>query len=274
MPLTAGGKLKIVASTDLGALGAKDGSLVDYNWVLPGLAPLLLPWLAILGLLALKPNRCADAWLIWLPVGCVMAFTLAPPPILPSATNFFLDVIAALAVGLAAVWLLSNYLRQQHRLLTFLCVLFVLAGFSALAFVSGQGLSGMAVEALQVGIVLAVGVLATSVALGLDGLICRGHYRPVGLYLWLFLLLAVIWLVIAAPFFVIALIASGGRIPWSGFFFPVLVVATVNFVTLLPFLILSSASPFFRERLKALLHVKPEAPPLLGTLSPDANLKS
>ena len=130
MPLTAGGKLTIVASADLGALGAKDGSPVDYNWALPGIAPLLLPWLAILGLLALKPNRCAAAWLIWLPLGCVIAFTL-PPPILPSGTDFFLDVIAALAVGLAAVWLLSNYLRRPHRLLTFLCVLLALAGFKA-----------------------------------------------------------------------------------------------------------------------------------------------
>ncbi len=112
MPLTAGGKLTIVASSDLGALGPRDGPPVAYNWVLPGIAPLLLPWLAILGLLVLKPNRCAAAWLIWLPLGCVIAFTLALLPILPAGTDFFLDVIAALAVGLAAVWLLSDYLRR------------------------------------------------------------------------------------------------------------------------------------------------------------------
>jgi hypothetical protein len=38
-------------------------------------------------------------------------------------------------------------------------------------------------------------------------------------------------------------------------------------------LILSSASPFYRERLKALLHVKPETPPLIAPL-PDASLKT
>ena len=53
MPLTAGGKLTIVASSDLGALGAKDGLPMEYNWILPSLAPLLLPWLAILGGLGL-----------------------------------------------------------------------------------------------------------------------------------------------------------------------------------------------------------------------------
>ncbi|MGO9588025.1 MAG: hypothetical protein ACLP2Y_17750 [Limisphaerales bacterium] len=266
MPPTAGGKLTIVASSDLGALGSRDGFPVAYIWVLPGIAPLLLPWLAILGLLTLKPNRCARAWLIWLPLGCVFVFTLELLPILPAGTDFFLDVIAALAIGLAAVWLLSNHLRQQHRLLTFLCLLLALAGFSVLAAASRQGWSLMTIESLQVGIVLAVGVLASAVALSLGGLICRGRYRPLGLYPWLLVLLAVVWLVIAAPFFLIALIASGGRIAWSGFFVPVLTVATVNFATLLPFLILSSASPFFRERLKALLHMKPEAPPVVAPL--------
>jgi hypothetical protein len=262
-----------VASSDLGALGSKAGSPIAYNWVMPGIAPLLLPWLAILGLLALKPNRCAGAWLIWLPLGCVFLLTLAPPAILPSGTDFFLDAIAALAVGLAAVWLLSNYLRQQHRLLTFLCVLLALAGFSLFAAVAKQGLSLLEIESLQIGIVLAVGVLASTVALSLVGLINRSRFRPLGLYPWLLIFLLGIWLVIAAPFFLFAVISSGGNISWSDFFIPILAVATANFVTLLPFLILSSASPFFRERLKALLHVKPDAPPMIPPV-PDTGLRT
>ena len=275
MPFTAGGKLTIVASSDLGGLGSRDGSPVTFDWVLPGVAPLLLPWLVILALLALKPNRRAAAWLIWLPLGCVTGFTLAPLPILPEGTNFFLDVVAALAVGLAAVWLLTTYLRQQHRLLTFLCVLLALAGFSLLAAVSRQGLSLLTSESLLIGIVLAVAVPASAAALILGGLICRGRYRPGGLYLWLLILVAGVWLVIAVPFFLFAVIVSGGNIPWSSwseFFIPIFAVATANYATLLPFLILSSASPFFRERLKALLHVKPEAPPMMTPL-PDASLK-
>jgi hypothetical protein len=38
-------------------------------------------------------------------------------------------------------------------------------------------------------------------------------------------------------------------------------------------LILSSASPFYRERLKALLHVKVEAPPVITPL-PEDSLKT
>ena len=59
---------------------------------------------------------------------------------------------------------------------------------------------------------LAVGVLASAAALSLGGLICRGRYRPFGLYVWLLILLAAIWLAIALPFFLFALIASGGKI--------------------------------------------------------------
>ncbi len=275
MPLTAAGKLSIVASADLGALGSREGSPVSWDWVMPGVAPLLLPWLIILVLLVLKSNRCAAAWLIWLTLGCVIAFTQSSlAMLLPSGTGFFLDAIAALAFGLAAVWLLSNYLRRQHRLLTFLCLLLALAVFSGLAAGAKQGLSLLAVESLQIGIVLAIGVLASAVALNLAGLTCRSGYRLLGLYAWLLILLAVVWLVLAAPFFLIALIASGGRIAWGEFFVPVLAVAMVNYATLLPFLILSSASPFFRERLKALLHVKPEAPPPLNTPLPDAQWKT
>jgi len=234
---------------------------------MPGVAPLLLPWLVILGLLTLKPNRCAAAWLIWLPLGGTFALTLWPPSMLPAGTNFFLDALAGLAVGLAAVWLLANYLRRHHRFATFGCVLLALAGFSAVGMVAKQGLSLMTVESLQVGIVLAVGVLASAVALSVAGLICRRRYRPLGLYLWLFVLLGGVWLVITAPFFVFAMMASGGNIAlnsWPEFFIPVLAIASGNFAALLPFLILSSASPLFRERLKALLNAKLETPPILS----------
>ncbi|HTY88924.1 MAG TPA: hypothetical protein VMB80_15785 [Candidatus Acidoferrum sp.] len=262
-----------MASSDLGQLGTKDGVPVDFNWVLPGLAPLLVPWLAILGLLALKPNRSAVAWLIWLPPGCVLTLTVLPLFALPSGADFMADAIVALALGLAAVWLLAGYLRRQHGFLTFLCVLGALLGFSLMAAMFRVGGTGMDVEVFQAGILLAFGVGVTAAALGLDGWICRHHYRPLALYLWLFVSLSGIWLLLTAPLFLIVLIASGGQIAWSEFFGPVLAAAVVNFAVLLPFLILSSATPFYRNRLKALLHVIPEAPPPLNAPAPEANPK-
>ncbi len=272
MPLTAGGNLQIVASADLGALGAKAGSAVAYDWVLPKVAPLLLPWLVMLGLLTLKPNRNGSAWLIWLPVGCALAVTLLPLT-LPSGFDQLLDVLPALVFGLAAVWLLSTYLRQSHRWVTFFCVLFALAGFSLLAFLSKQSLNLLNFEWSPFAIILGVGALTSAVALSLGGWICRHRFRPVGLCVWLFVALLVVWLAISAPFFIFASIASGNRSPWREFFVPVLGVAAGNFALLLPFLILSAANPFFRDRLKSLLHVRPVAPPPLSVPAPATTLQ-
>ena len=241
---------------------ADDGSAAENDWFPSGVLP-WVPWLVIFGLLALKQNRRPAAWLIWLPLGCVMALTLLPP-MMSGEDHFFLDVIAALAFGLAAVWLLSNYLRRPHRWLTFLFVLITLAGFSALTVVSRQGWDLLEAGTQPTGIVLGVGVLASAISLSFGGLTCRKCFRPAGLYLWLLLSLAFIWLMIAAPFFIIAEISNGDRIPLSEFFTPVLAVAAGNFALLLPFLILSSANSFYRERLKALLPVQPEAPPPLS----------
>jgi hypothetical protein len=272
VPLTAAGKLTIVASSDLGALGLREGQPATCTWVPPGLGPLLLPWLAILGLLVLKPNRCAAAWWIWLPLGCVIAFTVALLPMVPSSANFTMDVIAGLAVGLAAVWLLSDYLGRPHRFVTFLWLLLALAAFSALAFVPRQDWDFSA-ETLVPVVLLAVGVLVSAAALSLGGLLCRGRGRRVGLYGWLLILLVAIWLVITAPFFLFALLTSGGSVGWSEFIAPVFGIAMVHFATLLPFLILSSANSFYRERLKALLHLEAATPPLAAPL-PDATLKT
>ena len=274
MPLTADGPLAIVASYDIGALGSKDGPQVIYNWVKPGVAPLLLPWLAILGLLALRPNRRASAWWIWLPLGCLIAISHAATALLGPGADVLGDVITALAAGLGAVWLLSNYLRRQYRFITFLCILPALAGFSVPAFVSQQTLS-LSPEAFPVATALAVSVMATAAALWLCGLICRGRYRPFGLYVWLFLLLAVSWLVLGAPIFLIQMFAANGDFEdFLAIIAAGLAVSAVNFAVLLPFLILSSASPFFRERLKALLHVRPEAPPVMPPPLPEAALKA
>lgn len=267
------GNLQVVASSDLGPLGSRDGPGVAYNWVSDGISSQLLPWLALLGLLALKPNRQGLAWWIWLPLGAIVVATQVPWPMLPSGGDFFLDIVTALATGLAAVWLLSDSLRRQHRFLTFLSVFLVLAGFSALAFMAGQGWNLLNAHAVQVGLALAMGVTVTAIVLFLAGLVCRGSYRPLWLYLLSYLLLAAVWLVIVAPFGFIAMMTSNGSMGWSDFLTPALVAATGNYVVLLPFLILSSASPFFRERLKVLLHVKMEAPPLIVAL-PEATSKT
>jgi hypothetical protein len=248
----------VVAVADLGGLGVKQGSPVTYDWTSPSLMPLALPWLAILLLLALKPNRCAQAWWIWLPLACVEVLGNAPQAafrFLPSAVfDVFVDLIGALAFGLAAVWLLSTYLGRTRRFLTFLAILFALAGVSVSTFVVRQGWDIANFETLQIGILLAACVFVISVALSVAGLLCRGRYRPLLFLLGLMAFLLAIWSVLITPFFVFALVASGGVVAMTLLIAAVLVMAGVSFIILLPFLVLSFTSAFFRDGIKRLLH--------------------
>jgi hypothetical protein len=258
-----------VAYSDLGGLGSKQGAAVAYDWVMPSLMPQVLPWLAILVLLMLKPNRCASAWWIWVPLACVAGMASAPQSLLellPSSQfEMFLELICALGFGLAAVWLLSSYLGWKHRMLVFLGLLLVQGGFGMLTFVVRQGWENIGLETLQVGVFVAVSVLVISVAVSLAGLVCRRRYGWLRLSLWVAAALMVVWLLVIGPFFVIALISSGGNVPALAIFAIVGVATGITFGVLLPFLVLSFANGFYRERLKGLLHLGGAAAPPVMT---------
>jgi hypothetical protein len=68
-------------------------------------------------------------------------------------------------------------------------------------------------------------------------------------------------LLIYGPFFLIGVIASGGNIPVLALLAIVGAMAGITFGVLLPFLVLSFANRFYRERLKALLHLGAAAAP-------------
>ena len=264
-----------MAYADLGGLGSKQGAPVTYDWVMPSLTPQVLPWLAILALLMLKPNRCAMAWWILVPLACV-AWASNPPEslreLLPSSQfDIFLELIGALGFGLAAVWLLSGYLDWKHRMLAFLGILVALGAFGLLTCVVRQGLG---IETLQAGIFVAASALVISVALTLAGLVCRGRYGGLRLSLWLFGALVLVWLLVIGPFAVIAAIASGGNVPLGQFLGVVPMMAGFSFGVVLPFLVLSFANGFYRERLKGLLHLGAAAPPPMITSRMQAVLEA
>jgi len=256
------------------------------NWTVAGLLSPLLPWLVILALLALKPNRRRSAWWIWLPLAGLTAALHCLEPALPSVladlpdqvAGFLIDVLLALAFGLAALWLLSAYLGWRSRLLAFLGNLLVLVVFVVFNFVATSGWSLMVepvgglldprhaadtaatgADALPFGALPVFLASVTTAAMALCGLVYRRRHRLWRLYLWLFLAVPMVGIAVWMPLHVLC---------WPGemdcdlllLFGPFMV--TLILVTLLPFLILSSASRFFRERLMAVLHVKPEAPPL------------
>ena len=269
MPFTLSGQLGIVAIADLGGLGATEGPRVPCDWAAPVSTPFVLPFLLVLGLMALKPNRNGAAWWMMLPAGCLLVVSMAPPDILPSGMNSLMDALVSFAFGLVAVWLLATYLRRPHRMLTFLFTLGALLASSLLVFALRQIAASLPAQEMMVAMIaLGLGVGGTAVVLFITGLICRKRYRPVGVYFCLAVLLPVLWIMGALPFFLPDEIRSGGSIDWSQFFIPVLAVAAVHFAVMLPFLILSSAVPLYRERLKLLLNIRE---PVLAATPPLPN---
>ena len=263
----------MVAYADLGGLGSKQGAPVVYDWVPPSLIPQVLPWLAILALLLLKPNRCASAWWIWVPLACVGGLASAPESVLellPSSRfGVFLDLMSALGFGVAAVWLLSGYLGWKHRMLAFLGILLSQAAFSVLAFVFRQDWQGFGMETLQLGLFLMASVLVISVALTLAGLVCRGRYGWVRLSLWLLTALVVVWSLILGPFFIFMMISSAGNVPPQVLLQVVAVATGITAGVLLPFLLLSFANGFYRERRIGLLLLSGvAAPPVITPPAP------
>ena len=256
----------MVAYADLGGLGAKQGAPVAYDWVAPSAIPQLLPWLGILALLLLKPNRCASAWWILVPLACVGGVTCVPQSALEfmpaSALEMFLELISALGFSVAAVWLVSSYLSWRHRMLAFGGILLALGAVSSLVCLVRQDVGR---EMLQLGVFLAASVPVISVALTLAGLVCRGRYGWLRLTLWLLAALAVLWLLVIGPFFLVAMISNRGDVPLGALFAVVGVATGITFGVMLPFLVLSFANGFYRERLKGLLHLGGAvAPPVIA----------
>ncbi len=258
---------------NLGGLGAKEGPAVSYNWTRPNPLPALLPWLALLVLLLLKPNRCARAWLIWLPLVWglgVQWFFGATAGLLPQEVmNLFGQMIGALMIGLAAVWLLAPVLGRRHGFLGFLGTLLASAGFTALAFACTQDWEGAGGEAAVTGTTLVIAVVVIAVALSLAGWRCRKRYSRLRFSLWLVAALVAIWVVVAGVFFVLTRIGSPGQPRIYEVLVPVLIMTGLCLAALLPFLVLSFASTFYHDRLKNLLRLGGAVrPPLIAPPPP------
>ena len=201
------------------------------------------------------------------------------------AFDVLFDVPVALAFGLAALWLLASSLGRIHRFsgflgAWFLLVVFIVFSFAALAgwdqamepilglfdprqFSATTGTGTLAMPLLGP---LALLALVVAAALVLGGLACRGRGGTFRHCAWLLLTVVAVWVAVVAVWYFSGLMSlpfgmSFGQILAFG-----VLMAMFTFAMLLPFLILSSASPFFRERLKALLHFKAEAPPVMEPL--------
>jgi hypothetical protein len=244
-------------------LGDKQGPYVEQTCAKARVALPFIPFAGLLGLMALGRNRTPSAWWIWLALaggfGVQGIFRSSLNSMPSQQIDIFAQAIGALTFGLAAVWLVAGYLGWRHRFLAFLGVLGVLAGVALPVFILDQGLAGslsQTAEAAQFAMLCGFGAFMLALTLVFAGFLCRGTYN------WRRLCLSVLGSALAVsalvlgPFFIFALITSQGRLSVLEFFAPWFLVAGLVLATLLPFILLSLACPFYRERLKDLLHLR------------------
>jgi hypothetical protein len=259
------GDFKVVATSDLKGLGAKEGSPVMYSWTMPSLMPLLVPWILLVVLLALRPNRCGRAWWILLPLGIWAGIgtgleTTSTSDAIPGAfLESFLPLLSAAAFGFAAVFLLGFLLAGKPWPLVFLGMCAAQTLFSLAALAAGADADSWPAQ-LGMSVVLAVCGVGTMLALALAGLFSRRRYSALKLSAWVLVWLLAGWLLLSLPFCLIGAL-SDSFVPWPALLLGCAVIAAVCFLAILPFLILCSANSFYRDRFQAMLGIPAKAPP-------------
>jgi len=266
--------VKVVAYADLGGLGAKQGPAATFVWRLPTVLPLLLPWLVVLALLALPSNRQGRAWLIWVPLAALALSGAGLWESADAATNeglgYFAQAAGAAAFGLAAIWLLGTALARRRRAFGIVLMALVFAAVSLLALVVSPVWEQMwdlrghePALPLYLLIFWIASGFAYAGALSLTGWMCRRRFGVLRVSLRLLFWLWVIWLMAGGLLVGVVTLGSSGGFEWLGFLMATIVVSLISYGLVLPFLILSFASSFYRERLKNLLRLPAEtaAPP-------------
>jgi hypothetical protein len=247
----------------LGALGAEAGPAIPFYWSPPSALPRFLPAIALLLLLLPKRNRSAQALWVAMPLGVILgllALLWAVPGIQSDGAAEVFAILSAAPFGLAAAWLLAPYLNSRGPFLTFLGVLASMVSFISFAY--AIGCSGEDVQApWQLWIPVEGLALVLSLALNLAGWSCRGRFGRNRLLLRVILWLMAGWLVFFA---IMAVIESPG--PVLEMLAAFAIICAISLGLLLPFLLLSFANAFYRERLKELLRLT-ESAPAAGSLT-------
>jgi hypothetical protein len=233
---------------------------------MPNILPLLLPWLAVLVLLALPSNRDPRAWWIWVPLIIVAlvgaGLEAATEGLNDEGYGYMIQAACAAAFGLAAVWLLGSPLARRCRALAivFMALAFAVVSLLALAvspvFEQVWDLRRWESAVLfYLAIFWVVGGLVFALALNLTGWMCRSRFTRLRVALRLPCWLCVMWIVAGGLFGCVMKFVSGGSPEWGALLMGALVLSLVSFVVILPFLILSFISSCYRERLMSLLRL-------------------
>ena len=256
----------MAAYADLGGLGTKQGPPVTLLWKMPILVLLLLPWLAVLVLLALPSNRDLRAWWIWVPLIGLALFGAGLEAVFEALDKEdlapFVQAAVTASFGLATLWLSGASLARCSRALgiVLLALAYAAVGLLALAVspvweeirsaidFAPQVIWYLLLFAVLSGLVYAGGLNAT-------GWMSRKRLSGVRVSLRLLFWLWAMWVVAWALLQGAARSGLGDILDWNALLVVPIVLALMSFVIMLPFLILSFNNAFYRERLRHLLRL-------------------
>lgn len=236
----------------------------------------LTPWLIVLSLLALKPNRKPAAW--WILVPCaLMLFGTSLFQLVPMVGNAPTEPLQWLYVGFAVVLLLTHRLRSLDWIQTSIAVVAAIALVGIVCPVLGAGLDFSSASMMSMGGSLAGFLVVNAfifIPLILASFFCRNNFTRARFVVFYVVAQLVLVLVAAVIFFGMTATAflSMGNVEMlpmmlMGFGIWILVLALSLLVLLLPFFALSFLVPFYGERFEILFNRAEEAKP-----APPANL--
>ena len=225
-------------------------------------SPRVVPWLVILGLFLLKPNRCRQAWWVWLPLLAVAGLGLDvvkctwPPD--EESRETVQSMLMALGFGWAGMLLLAPSAPWLRKLGRFGCLLLGLGVFALLGLALsrdwGQGILSELMDVVCA-VMLQFLIFALAAALSFAGWSARRRFTTPGFLGWVLLWLIVVWLALIIP--CVALSALGRGVALAGVLAIAGLGSLVSFVVTLLFLTLGAANPLYRQRLRQLV-VPPE----------------
>lgn len=165
--------------------------------------------------------------------------------------NMFSELIYAMGLGVAALWLTAGCWGEKNRFTRFLLSLLVLGGYGLFTWFCSSG--GDDTLLLPACIFLGLSALLLSVSITISGWLGRGHPGISSLLFWLLICLLAISTTIILPFFLFARIASQGSVGWTEFLVSVALLGSMNYAILLPFLLLSSVNQHYRLQIMEML---------------------
>ncbi len=253
-------ELKIVASSDLGKIGAAEPrpALVEWRWY--DSKPTLPLWI-LLGALMIVPreNRKWQVWLIvLLPVLAVTFRWLVRTD--SAEIDLMLQLVVTFVIAWASVWLLASSSASRGRLASIGLGLAVMLGVGTVGYLSYFGLWADSDTFTSLLIFWLIGSVGLLVALTLSGMCSRGRFHPGILAAWLLLWLPLLTTVTFVIAVLSAVIIAGGlpgvaelAVMVPGIAIGALMVSGFLYAVNLPVLLLAWLTDEYRERLQAMV---------------------